>query len=157
MSDPNAADSSRSPETGVPSGQGDRGPSGRPVLGAILLGVGALFAMNQLGLAVTDRWWTVFILVPAAAALVWSIRFYRAAGGWTPPVVGALVGGGLLSLLWAKLFFGGMWHAGAAAVPGAAWHGMAWHGAFFGGHVFLPVILLTVLVVFLLRRRNWQR
>jgi hypothetical protein len=151
MSDPNPA----TPDTPTPPEAADGRPGGRPVLGAILLGLGALFAMHKLGLATTDRWWTVLLLVLAGWALVSAVRVYRAAGGWTPPAFGALVGGVLLMALWAKLFFGGIWH-GNPGWQAAAWHDAAWHGA-HAGHIFFPVILVVVLVAILMRRARWQR
>jgi hypothetical protein len=151
MSDPNPA----TPENPTPPEAEAPRPSGRPVLGLILLGLGALFVLHHFGLATTDRWWTAFILVLAGGALVGAIRFYRAAAGWTPPAVGSLIGGLLLLGLWAKLFFAGSWHVGPG-VP-AALHSAAWHGAHTGHFFVLPVILVVVLVAVLMRRGHWQR
>lgn len=127
----------------------ERRSGGRPVLALVIIGLAAVFVAQKLGFGTTDRWWTVFVLVPAAWALVAAARFYRVAERWTPPAIGSLIGGILLMGLWAKLFFGGLWH-------GAAMHAAAWHGHGFHGHFLLP-ILLIVGIVFLVRRNRWRR
>lgn len=131
-------------------------PSGRVVFGLAVLGLGVVFLLHQFGVATTDRWWTVIFLVLAGGALVAAARFYRAAAGWTAPAVGALTGGLLLLGIWAKLFFGGVWHgpvgSHAVATHAAMWH----HGPFAGGHILLPIIVIAVVFAVLARRR-WQR
>jgi hypothetical protein len=120
----------------------------RPPVGAlILLGLAALFVLHQFGFAFTDRWWTAFVLIPAGGALVAATRFFRAAGGWTPPAVGATVFGVLLMGLWAKLFFG----------FGAAWHFAGVHAVGWHGHFLFPLILLAVAIAVFMRRSRWQR
>lgn len=134
---------------------GFRRPAPFPVLAAVLIGLGALFLLRNAGLGLTDRWWTVFVLIPAGALLVGSTRFYRAAGGWTGAAVGTLIGGLLTLALWARLFFAPAWHF--AGWHHAGWHGFGWHAAPFHGPFLFPLILLAVGLALVLRRSRWER
>ena len=55
---------------------------GVPIIGLAVVAVGLIFLGRNFGvdLPLPDRWWALFILVPAGASLVTAARFYRIDG-----------------------------------------------------------------------------
>ena len=105
---------------------------GLPIGGLIILALGVVFLAGNFGFHLPERWWAVVILIPAVAAIVSAIRFYRVDGTMNPRVFGPAIGGVLLLALALALFFGFNWS------------------------MFWPVILIVVGAGILLRGR-WRR
>lgn len=72
------------------------GWGGLPIGGLIIVAVGVIFLARNFGLDLPPRWWAIFILVPAAAALVTAARFFRVDGGLSSRTVGSATGGILM-------------------------------------------------------------
>ena len=84
------------------------------MVGLIVIAVGVIFLAGNFGIAIPlpDRWWALFIFVPAAASLVTAARFYRIDERITDRVVGPAIGGALMLAVASILFFDldwGMW------------------------------------------------
>lgn len=105
---------------------------GLPIGGLVILALGVVFLAGNFGFHLPERWWAVVILIPAVAAIVSAIRFYRVDGTMNPRVFGPAIGGVLLLALALALFFGFNWS------------------------MFWPVILIVVGAGILLRGR-WRR
>jgi hypothetical protein len=73
--------------------------------GAILIAIGVIFLLDEMGYALPTNWWVIFIAIPAVAALfrAWTI-FQRE--GTVGPAWGPLVSGIILAVLAVALFFG---------------------------------------------------
>lgn len=71
--------------------------------GAILIGVGVIFLLNNFTDFALDNWWALFILIPALAILGNALRAYRAVGRLTSEVINPLIGG-LMMLFVASIF-----------------------------------------------------
>jgi hypothetical protein len=71
---------------------------GIPLVGLAVVAVGLVFLGRNFGmdLPLPDRWWAIFILLPAAAALVSAARFFRMDGGFSSRVAGATTVGVLM-------------------------------------------------------------
>ena len=104
MSDPN--DSSRPTERTQ-----DGYWPGVPIVGLAVIAVGLVFLSRNFGmdLPLPDRWWALFILVPAGAALVSAARFYRIDGRPSSRVVGPATVGALMLATALILFFDLEW------------------------------------------------
>lgn len=85
-------------------GRPHMGWGGLPIGGFIVLAIGVVLLAQTLGVGVPHNWWAVLILIPAVAALVNAIRFYRAEGQ-SPRVTGSAVGGLVMLALALALFF----------------------------------------------------
>ena len=86
-------------------GGGHPGWGGLPIGGFIVLAIGLVLLAGNLGMSVPHNWWAVLILVPAVAALVNAIRFYRYDGPQSPRVMGSAIGGLVMLALALALFF----------------------------------------------------
>lgn len=102
----------------VPSATRDATPGARgttkswgglPMGGIIILIVGVIFLANNFGFHLPANWWAVFVLVPAVAALVTAIRFYRVDKAMSARVMGSATGGVLMLAIALALFFGVNW------------------------------------------------
>lgn len=84
---------------------------GVPLVGLGVVAVGLIFLGRNLGLdlPLPDRWWALFILVPAAASLVAAARFYRLDGRPSSRVVGPATIGTLMLAVALILFFNLSW------------------------------------------------
>ncbi len=82
---------------------------GIPLGGLTILVVGVIFLAGNFGLHLPPRWWAIFILVPAAGALVTAARFYRVDGTFSSRVMGAAIGGTLMLAIALALFLGLNW------------------------------------------------
>lgn len=100
--------------------------------GLILVLVGVIFLLQNFGMKLPDNWWTVFILIPAAASLAAAWRAYEASGVANGAVFAPLIAGLILLAVFLALFFGLNW-------------GMFW-----------PVILIVV-GLGVLARAYWPR
>ena len=108
---------------------GHPGWGGLPIGGVLVIAIGAVLLAGNLGYSVPHNWWAILILIPAVAALVNAIRFYRAEGQ-SPRVMGSAIGGLVMLALALALFFdiglGLFWPvviivAGAAIVARSMW------------------------------------
>lgn len=132
MSDPNAPSSTTTTPGSDGTSPGGTGPTGDwrdqrraekharrdamrdrwggvPIGGLIVLVVGVIFLAGNFGLHLPPRWWALFVLVPAAGALVSAARFYRQDGNLSTRVVGAATGGVLMLAIALALFLGVNW------------------------------------------------
>lgn len=83
-----------------------RSYGGAWVGGAILIALGALLLLENLGSFSLGEWWALLILLPAAGAFAGAWRAFQEAGGHiTPRATTAFMGGVLLVLLTASVFF----------------------------------------------------
>ncbi|MEZ4865247.1 MAG: hypothetical protein R3C14_28275 [Caldilineaceae bacterium] len=76
--------------------------------GAVLILLGAIFLLQNMGLITNfANWWALFLLIPAASALITAWNLYQQADQqWTSAATGSLIGGGILLLLAAAFLFG---------------------------------------------------
>ena len=82
----------------------DRG--GAWVGGAVLILLGMVFLMQNMGIALFDNWWAIFILLPALGAFGTAWNTYKQNGGqMAGAAVGSLVTGIVLTGLAVALFF----------------------------------------------------
>jgi hypothetical protein len=127
MSDPNTSSAPGSqPTADAPSGnwrdqrraerhawRHDRhemaGWNGLPIGGLIIVAVGAIFLARNFGLDLPPRWWAIFILLPAAAALVTAARLFRVDGGLSSRAVGSATGGILMLAVALMLYLDLSW------------------------------------------------
>jgi phosphatidylserine synthase len=86
---------------------------GVPIAGALVIAVGVIFLLGNFGLHLPHRWWAIFILLPAAGALVTAARFFRMDGGFSSRVAGSATGGVLMLavalILFLDLSWGALW------------------------------------------------
>ena len=82
-----------------------------PMGGIIIVAIGIIFLLGNFGLnlPLPHRWWAIFILLPAAGALVTAARFFRADGGFSSRVAGAATGGVLMLAVALILFLNLDW------------------------------------------------
>lgn len=67
--------------------------------GAILILLGVVFMLENMGIPFLENWWALFILIPAYRAFVVAWENYQNNGRLTRGGAGALVGGALLTIL----------------------------------------------------------
>ncbi len=88
--------------------RGNRG--GAWIGGAIIIIIGLVFLLQNLGLFVLVNWWALFILIPAVAAFGSAWRSYQDAGGrLTGGARGSLIGGLVFTMVAAVFLFGLNW------------------------------------------------
>jgi hypothetical protein len=84
------------------------------ILGVVLIALGGVFLLQNAGLPVlVGNWWALFILIPAIGAFAGAWSLYQQNAGFTPAVVGLIIGG-LMPLTIALIFlfnfsFGAAW------------------------------------------------
>ena len=84
------------------------------IVGLILIAMGGLFLLQNLGIAVfVGNWWALFILIPAIAGFSAAWMRYQQDRQFTPTVLG-LIAGSLVPLTIALIFlfnfsFGNLW------------------------------------------------
>ncbi len=89
--------------------RGSRG-SGAWVGGAILVILGLVFLLQNMGIFVVNNWWALFILLPAIGAFAAAWRNYQAAGNrLTGAARGSLIGGVVLTMVAAAFLFNLNW------------------------------------------------
>jgi hypothetical protein len=78
--------------------------------GLILIVIGALFLLQNAGIALGGNWWAIFVMIPAIAAggVAWAM-FERAGRKYTPAMSAPLTGFVLLTFIAAMLFFSLSW------------------------------------------------
>jgi hypothetical protein len=80
------------------------------VLGGILILLGIIFLLQNMGLAFLSNWWALFILLPAFGAFTAAWRTYQGAGGHlTAASRGSLIGGLVLTMIAAIFLFNLNW------------------------------------------------
>ena len=104
-------DTGNSGESRVQTDKHDGYWPGIPLVGLAVVAVGLVFLGRNFGmdLPLPDRWWALFIVVPAAASLVAAARFYRVDGRLSSRVVGPATGGTLMLATALILFFDLEW------------------------------------------------
>jgi hypothetical protein len=76
----------------------------------VLILIGALLLAENFGLKLPERWWALFLLIPATGALVAAIRHYRDDGNTVSgEVIGSLVSAAIFLALGLAFFFGFAW------------------------------------------------
>ena len=87
-----------------------RSGSGAWIGGAILIVLGIVFLMQNLGSFYLNNWWALFILIPAIGAFMAAWRTYQAAGGrLTAASRGSMIGGLVLTMIAAIFLFNLNW------------------------------------------------
>jgi LiaF transmembrane domain len=71
------------------------------LVGAIvLIAIGIVFLLQNMGYSLPGNWWAIFLFIPAAYSLIGAWKSYRDAGGEiTMAAVGPLIGGLVLLAL----------------------------------------------------------
>ena len=77
--------------------RGSRRGEGSWIGGIVLIFLGVLFMLQNSGILIGGHWWALFILIPAIAMLAGAYRTYSWAGGFTPVMLGPLIGGIMLT------------------------------------------------------------
>jgi hypothetical protein len=77
--------------------------------GFVLVLLGIVFLAENLGYPVPDKWWTIFLIIPAAGALVAAWNTYQQEGHLSGEVVAPLIGGITLLVLATVLLFDFAW------------------------------------------------
>ncbi len=78
-----------------PRRRGERGW----IAALILIGIGVILLLQDLGLAIPHNWWALFLLIPAAAAFYSGMRIYNRERRLTAASIGPLIGGIALVVL----------------------------------------------------------
>lgn len=76
--------------------------------GFILILLGIVFLAQNFGYPVPEKWWTIFLLIPAAGALYAAWRAYQH-DGFSGEVIAPAIGGAALVLLSVALIFDFAW------------------------------------------------
>lgn len=108
-------------------GPSSKGPSW--IGGVVLILIGALLLLHNVGGITIDNWWALFILIPAAGSFAGAWNAYRKSGNRvTGSVKGSIIGGVVLTTISVLFLFnldwGKMWPvfiiiAGLATLVGA--------------------------------------
>jgi len=77
--------------------------------GFVLVLLGIVFLAQNLGYPVPDKWWTIFLIIPAVGALVAAWNAYQQEGHLSGEVVAPLIGGITLLVLATVLIFDFAW------------------------------------------------
>ena len=78
--------------------------------GAVLILIGVILLLQNLGKTVLENWWALFILIPALGAFANAWRSYQEAGGHlTGSARGSLLGGFILTMVAAIFLFNLNW------------------------------------------------
>ena len=72
--------------------------------GITLILLGGIFLLQQNRLLAFDNWWALFVMIPAVI-LFWTAWIRYGADGWSPAVIGPLVGALAVTLAAVLLFF----------------------------------------------------
>jgi hypothetical protein len=82
---------------------------GALVPGVILILLGLVFLLQNMGYSSLENWWALFILLPALGSLGNAWRAYQDEGRLNSQAVGSLFVGTVLLVVTAVLFFGMEW------------------------------------------------
>jgi hypothetical protein len=77
--------------------------------GFVLVLLGLIFLAENLGYPVPDKWWTIFLIIPALGALVAAWNAYQTDGRLSGEVVAPTIGGITLLVLATVLIFDFAW------------------------------------------------
>jgi peptidoglycan/LPS O-acetylase OafA/YrhL len=81
------------------------GRSGAWIGGAVLILIGLVLLLQNMGIGYLTNWWALFILIPALVTLAAAWNSYRANGRLTQRGAGLLAGGVLVTILAVVLLF----------------------------------------------------
>lgn len=84
-----------------------RGQSGAFIGGFVLIAVGVIFLIQQLGVDLPNNWWALFILIPAAGAFARGFSAYRANGNRLDSAAVTAFAGALLFVTLTVIFLTG--------------------------------------------------
>jgi hypothetical protein len=79
------------------------------VFGGVLIVIGVFMLLRNVTGMDMGNWWALFILIPAIGSLATAWRLYQVHGHITEAVRGPLVGGVILLMVFAMLFFDFDW------------------------------------------------
>ena len=79
--------------------------------GAILIGIGLVFLLQNVTDFSFDNWWALFILIPGVASLVNAWQYYHEDGRFSERASGPFVGGLILLFIASIFIFGLDWGA----------------------------------------------
>jgi hypothetical protein len=105
------------PKVSAPAGEIDqeefvtrRQPNGSWVGAVILIFVGFIFLLREMGLPLLDNWWALFIIIPAVACFgsAWN-NYHNHANQFSSGVMGSLIGGVILTIITAIFLFNLNW------------------------------------------------
>jgi hypothetical protein len=77
--------------------------------GFILILLGIVFLAQNFGYPVPEKWWTIFLLIPAGGALYAAWRAYQHDGRLSGEAIAPAIGGAALVLLSLALIFDFAW------------------------------------------------
>ncbi|MGB8643849.1 MAG: hypothetical protein WCF84_01305, partial [Anaerolineae bacterium] len=86
-------------------GNGDNGW----IAGVVLIGIGALLLLQNMGMLNLHNWWALFILIPALGSFGTAWSFYSRSGELSPAVTGPFIGGLLLTGVASAFLFDWSW------------------------------------------------
>ncbi len=87
-----------------------RGYGGAWIGGTVLIILGVVFLLQNLGAFALENWWALFILIPAVGSFGNAWREYQGAGGYlTPSARGSMIGGLVLTMVAAIFLFNLNW------------------------------------------------
>lgn len=77
--------------------RGSRRGGGTWIGGVILIFLGVLFMVQNFGILVGGGWWALFIMIPAIGMFAGAYRAFGWSGGFTPAMLGPIIGGVMLT------------------------------------------------------------
>jgi hypothetical protein len=75
------------------------GGEGAWIGAVILIGIGVVFLLRNMGFWFPENWWALFLLIPAGGSLAAAWRVYQRDGAVTGPVMGSLFAAAILIAL----------------------------------------------------------
>lgn len=69
------------------------------IAGVVLILLGLVFLLQNIGGFSFENWWAIFILIPALGSFASAWNSYQSSGGFTGAVRGSLVGGFFLTTI----------------------------------------------------------
>lgn len=86
-----------------------RHDSGKWVGGAVLIGIGLIFLLQNVTNFSFDTWWALFILIPGVASLANAWQNYHEDGRFSERARGPFIGGLILMFIASIFIFGWNW------------------------------------------------
>ena len=95
----------------LPTTKRKKHDSGKWAGGAILIGIGLIFLLQNVTNLSFDNWWALFILIPGVASLANAWQNYHEDGRFSERARGPFVGGLILLFIASIFIFGLDWGA----------------------------------------------